>query len=89
MSAGEHVTLEHVMALFLRRNEERSQLQEKISADLSNRLKAQAHNSAGLPEPAMLDESEEATGRSLFWVGVVTMVVIALVVFVLFIFNGI
>lgn len=77
------------MALFLRQNEQRTQLQEKISADLRDRVKNGSGVKAGLPEPAILDDSQEATGRSLFWVGVVTMVVIALVVFVLFIFNGI
>ena len=40
-------------------------------------------------DSVFLEDSREATGRSVFWVGVVTMVVIALVVFVLFIFNGI
>lgn len=77
------------MALFLKQNEQRSQLQSKIAADLAERAKVQGIEGAGLQSPAMLEESKEATGRSLFWGGVITMLVIALVVFVLFVFNGI
>ena len=77
------------MALFLKETEQRSQLQSKIAADLSGRLKPQGLGDQSENIPTMLEDSQEATGRSLFWVGVVTMVVIALVVFVLFIFNGI
>ena len=79
-----------VMALFLNQNEQRSQLQSKIAADLTERIKTQDFG-GGEKEtvPPMMEESQAATGRSLFWVGVITMVVIALVLFVLFIFNGI
>lgn len=78
------------MALFVNQNNQRSELQTKIAADLSARLKTQ--QPGGRPEdsqPTMLDDTKEATSRSMFWAGVVTMVVIALVLFVLFIFNGI
>lgn len=79
------------MALFLKQNEQRTQLQEKIAADLLDRTQVSGQSGGAIdPEKsAMLEESQEATGRSVFWVGVITMVVIALVVFVLFIFNGI
>lgn len=78
------------MALFLKQTEQRSQLQSKIEADLRNRVATQGLTKGGnTPVPAMLEESKTATGRSLFWVGVITMVVIALVVFVLFAFEGI
>ena len=78
------------MALFLNQNEQRTQLQTKIATNLQERTKPQG-NAGGASDgkAAMLEESQAATGRSLFWAGVVTMVVIALVVFVLFIFNGI
>ncbi|MGH7196601.1 MAG: hypothetical protein ACREGJ_02420 [Candidatus Saccharimonadales bacterium] len=77
------------MALFLKQNEQRSQLQSKVAADLAERLKDRGPGYGEEQKPVMLEESQEATGRSLFWVGVVTMVVIALVLFVLFIFEGI
>jgi hypothetical protein len=87
-----HGTIPYVMALFLKQNEQRTQLQEKIAADLMDRTKIVGQSGTGATDPensTILQESQEATGRSVFWVGVVTMVVIALVVFVLFIFNGI
>lgn len=79
------------MALFLRQTEQRTQLQEKIAGDLMSRAQTSGDGDIQAPKPGnmMLEESQEATGRSVFWVSVVTMVVIALVVFVLFIFNGI
>lgn len=78
------------MALFLKQNEDRSQLQEKIAADLIERRKLSgASGQQDTGDSAFLEDSQEATGRSIFWVGVVTMIVVALVVFVLFIFNGI
>lgn len=80
------------MGLFLKQTEQRTQLQEKVASDLMERTRA-AGNAGGnddvKPGEGILEESQEATGRSIFWVSVVTMVVIALVVFVLFIFNGI
>ena len=75
------------MALFLRQNEQRTELQNKVAAELNDRLKTRAPGGTGDVGQAMLEESQEATGRSLFWVGVVTMAVIALVVFVLMIFQ--
>lgn len=76
------------MALFIKQTEQRSQLQSKIAADLRNRMVAVGSDKGG-NQSAMPNESQNATGRSLFWVGVITMVVIALVIFVLFIFEGI
>lgn len=77
------------MALFVKQNEHRSELQQKVAADLAERLKSREPTNG--PDAdignGILEESQEATGRSLFWVGVVTMLVIALVVFVLIVFN--
>lgn len=77
------------MALLVKQTEQRTQLQEKIAADLANRAKPMEGGDTQDVGGGILEESQEATGRSIFWVGVVTMIVIALVVFVLFIFNGI
>jgi hypothetical protein len=75
------------MALFLRQNEQRSELQNKVAAQLAERMQTKA--AGDTPDDVgngILEESQEATGRSLFWVGVITMLVIALVVFVLLVF---
>lgn len=77
------------MALFIKQTDQRSQLQSKIAADLRGRLQTQQLGDAGEKQGGDMDDSNAATGRSLFWVGVATMVVIALVVFVLFIAEGI
>jgi hypothetical protein len=78
------------MGLFLKQTEQRTQLQEKIAADLRER--AQTTQSSGTAAPdtgsVMLEESQEATGRSVFWVGVITMIIIAAAIFVLFVFNS-
>jgi hypothetical protein len=89
MQQHKHATMAYVMALFLKQTEQRTQLQEKIAADLLERTKATGPVSKTSPtDSVFLEESQEATGRSIFWVGVVTMAVIALVVFVIFVFNG-
>lgn len=75
------------MALFLNQNEQRSQLQTKIADDLAARAKPLGVGNQQEYQPVMMEESQAATGRSLFWVGVVTLVVLALVVFVLFVNN--
>jgi len=77
---------EFCMALFLRQNEQRSELQNKVAAELNDRLKTRALGDDSDVGNGILEESQEATGRSLFWVGVVTMAVIALVVFVILVF---
>ena len=79
------------MALFVKQNEQRSELQQKVAADLAERLKSREPVSGKDPDVGngILEDSQEATGRSLFWVGVVTMLVIALVVFVLVVFNDV
>lgn len=76
------------MALFLKQNEQRSHLQEKIAADLTNRTKTAGSGANPNIGSEIAEESQAATGRSIFWVGVVTMSVIALVVFVIVIFNA-
>ncbi len=77
------------MALFLNQNERRTQLQEKIAAELSDRIKSKQPDKPTDVGAGILEDSQEASGRSLMWVGIITAVVIALVVFVLFMFNGV
>lgn len=73
------------MALFINQKDQRSELQDRIAADLANR-----QNNIGKTDPAdlgnaILDESEEATGRSMFWIGVAVMAVIAIIAFIFFV----
>ena len=74
------------MGLFLKQTEQRTQLQEQIDADLRGRLQTQQLGpDAQQGEPPVKEEATAATGRSLFWVGLVAMVVVAIVLFVLFV----
>jgi hypothetical protein len=77
------------MALFLNQNERRTQLQEKIAAELSDRIKNKHSAKPADVGTGILEDSQEASGRSLLWVGVITIAVIGLVIFVLVMFNGV
>lgn len=77
------------MALFLNQNEQRTQLQEKIAADLSDRVKSRQLEKTGALGTGMLQDFREASGKSLTGVGIITAVVIMLVVFVVIAFDGI
>lgn len=76
------------MALFLKQTDQRSQLQSKIAADVRGRLQAQL-TGTGAQGGTVKEEQVAATGRSLFWVGVAVMVVVAIIVFALFVSEGI
>lgn len=75
------------MALFLNQNERRTQLQEKIAAELGERIKQRTSDTPKKVGAAILEDSQETSGRSLLWVGVVTVAVIGLVVFVTLTFR--
>lgn len=77
------------MALFVNQKDNRTELQQKVAADLADRLKSREPTPGKASDVGngILEDSQEATGRSLFWVGVVTMLVVALVIFVLIVFN--
>jgi hypothetical protein len=78
------------MGLFIKQTEQRSQLQSKIAADLANRVQSMQGGDGAKKGVKMNDDpAQAATGRSMFWVGVVAMLVVALVVFVLFVSEAI
>lgn len=74
-------TLGDGMALFLNQNERRTQLQEKIAAELAERVK-QRKSEPGEVGEGILENAKEANNRSLAWVGIITVAVIALVIVV-------
>lgn len=63
------------MGLFLKQNEQRSQLQTKIAADLSERLNKQPleGGNSNQPQPAFLDN--QRTTSSLAWVWIIVGIV--------------
>lgn len=57
------------MGLFLKQTEQRSELQSKIAADLSERLKAQAvETSDTKPRPAILDDQRQTSSLAWVWI---------------------
>jgi hypothetical protein len=76
------------MAIFLKQTDQRTQLQNKIAADLRGRTNIQGGGPENISDSKMLEDTKESTGRSLFLVGAVTMIIIAAVIFVIFIYEG-
>jgi len=78
------------MALFIRQNEDRSKLQERLAAELREKAKARAEEAGGRPD-GVTDSSylkDTKTTTSLAWVWVV-VAVIALGLFVFYIIGSI
>jgi len=71
------------MALYVNKNETRSQLSSKVSASLQSRLGQRsltdADNGAGI-----LQDQRKTTGGGLFWSVIVTLVIMALVGYIIF-----
>lgn len=56
------------MGLFLKQNEQRSQLQSKIAADLQERLKVQAtEQGPAKSQPAILDNQRPTSSLAWLW----------------------
>lgn len=70
------------MAVYINKNETRSQLSAKVAATLQNRLNQRslpdADNGAGI-----LQNQRKTTGGGLFWSIIVTLVIVALVGYVI------
>lgn len=65
------------MGLFLKQDEQRSQLQSKIAADLQERLKVESvETSDKKPKPAFLDDQVQTSSHAWVWIllGVVALV---------------
>ena len=71
----------NTMGLFLKQNEQRSQLQSKIAADLSDRLSTKAiEPNDTKPQPAFLDNSQQTSPLAWVWILLVVVALIGLVV---------
>lgn len=74
------------MALFIRQNEDRSKLQERLAAELQERAKKRAEHDAGLPDG--VEDSQYIKGTktttSLAWVWVlIAIAAVAVMVFII------
>lgn len=72
------------MGLYLNQEQSRTQLSSRVAADLSRRLGNRAiENDA--KNAAILQNQRKTTGGGLFWTIIITAVVLALLVYVMFI----
>lgn len=65
------------MGLFLKQDEQRSQLQSKIAADLQERLKVESIEASDKkPRPAILDDQVQTSSHAWLWIllGIVALV---------------
>ncbi len=74
------------MALFIRQTEDRSKLQEKLAAELQEKAKARALQSArpdGVDDSAYLKDTKQTTSLAWVWILIVLAVIVAIFVIML------
>ena len=71
------------MGLFLRQDETRSELQNKIAAGLQEKLKERANIEAKKPEPAFLENQHETRPAGMVLIVLGVLLVVAIVFFAL------
>lgn len=72
------------MALFVNRNEQRSQLQEKLAADLKNKL-SDASIRADETDPAILEDAHQTRPAGMIIMVLLIILVVAVVGLVVFV----
>lgn len=76
------------MALFIRQNEDRSKLQERLAAELNEKAKKRAENDAALPDGVTdsqyLKDTKSTTSLAWVWVA---LLLIGIAVFMVLMFN--
>jgi len=71
------------MGLFLKQNEQRSQLQSKVAADLAERMNKRAVETGNTtPQPAFLDNQRQTSPLAWVWI-LLGVIAIAGIIFVL------
>lgn len=75
------------MGLFVRQNEERSELQQRLAAELQERAKKRAENSAdrpdGIEDSDYLKDTKKTTSLAGVWIGIVIVALILLGMFII------
>jgi hypothetical protein len=74
------------MALFIRQNEERSELQQRIAAELQEKakLKADIHNDVvdGVEDSSYLKDTKQTTSLAWVWILIVLLAIGVLIYFI-------
>ena len=75
------------MALFVRQNEERSELQQRLATELREKVKQRAEREGALPDSIedsnFLENTKKTTSLAWVWIVIVVLVLIGLFVFML------
>ena len=75
------------MALFIRQDDERSKLQERIAAELREKAKAKGQADPALPDGVedtnYLKDTKQTTGLAWVWVVIIAIALVAFVVYAL------
>lgn len=74
------------MGLYLKKDESRAQLNSKVMSDLSQRLNSRALDNNDAKHALLLKNQRKTTNGGLFWASIIAIVVLALAVYVIFIF---
>lgn len=67
------------MALYVKRDEQRSQLQEKVASELQNKIKASQVKAADV-DPAMLEKTHETRPAGMIIIILSVCIVLAIVI---------
>jgi hypothetical protein len=75
------------MGLFVRQNEERSELQQRLAAELQEKAKKRAENDAarpdGIEDSSYLKDTKMTTSLAGVWIAIIVIALILLVMFVI------
>lgn len=74
------------MGLYLKKDESRAQLNSKVMSDLSQRLNSRALDNNDAKHALLLKNQRKTTNGGLFWASIIAIVVLAIAVYVIFIF---
>ena len=74
------------MALYVKQNEPRTQLSNKVSADLSSRLQKRALEPNDAKQAAILTKQRKTSTGGIFWTVIASVVIVAALWYLIFIF---
>jgi hypothetical protein len=78
--------LKEYMALYVRQNESRAQLSSKVAADLAQRLNKRAVGNDDAKSAMLLRNHRKTTGGGLFWAIIIVFVLVAALIYFIFIY---
>ncbi len=75
------------MALFVRQNEERTELQQRLATELREKAKRRAENDAvrpdGIEDSNYLKDTKQTTSLAWVWIAIIAFAFIAMVYFII------